>query len=371
MQKKNIAICISDKSSYSETFIKAHIDFLDSKIIYKSMLPYVDASIPSNEKKSIKKRLYSIYNSFVLFRKEMRMKRFLKNENVGVVLAEYGHIGVAVLETCRKNNIPLVVYFYGFEAYKFDVLKKFETSYKQLFEYSSDIIVVSMSMKQQLIKLGAKENKVHHIVCGANLSQFELSNVANSSPNLLYIGRFVEKKAPYLTILAFEKVLEKVPDAKLLMVGDGMLFDVCEKIAKSLHIQNNVVFLGVKKHSELSEIMRDTRAYVQHSIVPASGDSEGTPVAIVEAQASGLPVISTFHAGIQEVVVHNETGFLVEEGDVDSMATYMLKLLQDPFLAEKMGIAGRSRVEKNYSQSDSILKLKEIVLNAILKNENK
>ncbi|MFP3867397.1 MAG: glycosyltransferase, partial [Desulfobacteraceae bacterium] len=101
------------------------------------------------------------------------------------------------------------------------------------------------------------------------------------------------------------------------------------------------------------------------------GDSEGTPVAVLEAGACGLPVVATHHGGIKDSVVHGETGFLVDEGDIVGMAAYMLKLAQEPELAATMGRRGREHIKANYSMDRSIANLWRIIENCIQEKQRK
>ena len=96
-------------------------------------------------------------------------------------------------------------------------------------------------------------------------------------------------------------------------------------------------------------------------LVASSGDSEGTPVAIMEASAASLPVVSTFHAGIPDVILDGITGILVPETDIDKMADAMLTLLNDKELARKMGRAGRERIKSEYSMERYINVLKTLL----------
>jgi len=111
----------------------------------------------------------------------------------------------------------------------------------------------------------------------------------------------------------------------------------------------------------IAEIFSQARAYVQHSVVAGNGDCEGTPNSILEAAASGLPVVSTRHAGIKEAVVHDQTGFLVDEWDEAGMAAAMLRLAEDPALATRMGQAGRKHMEANYAADVRLKALAEIL----------
>ena len=140
----------------------------------------------------------------------------------------------------------------------------------------------------------------------------------------------VEKKAPHLVLATFARVLRECPDARLHFIGDGALLGVCRDLAAALGIDHAVTFLGAQPHDIVEREMRQARALVQHSVIASNGDSEGTPVAILEAGAMGLPVVATRHAGIPDVVADGVTGFLVEERDVCGMATHMLALARNP-----------------------------------------
>ena len=107
--------------------------------------------------------------------------------------------------------------------------------------------------------------------------------------------------------------------------------------------------------------MKHSRAFVQHSIRAPSGDMEGTPNSILEACSACLPVISTRHAGIPDVIIENKTGFLVEENDVEGMANHMITLAKDPSLAAEMGKEGRSFMIKNFEMKDRIESIANIL----------
>jgi glycosyltransferase involved in cell wall biosynthesis len=269
------------------------------------------------------------------------------------VLAEYGTTGVDVMEACRKSAIPLIVHFHGFDASVHEVLARHTEDYLNMFKQAAAIIAVSRTMQQKLISLGASPEKVHYNPYGINCRQFSGAEPRTAAPLLLAVGRFVEKKAPQLTLRAFAQAHKASPEARLRMIGDGPLLDECRSLVKDLKIDSAVNFLGAQPHTVVQEEMRLARAFVQHSVQASDGDCEGTPVGILEACASGLPVISTRHAGIMDVIVEGQTGFLSEEHDVQGMANNMLQLIRDPELAGQMGRAARLRIENHFSQEQS------------------
>jgi glycosyltransferase involved in cell wall biosynthesis len=97
--------------------------------------------------------------------------------------------------------------------------------------------------------------------------------------------------------------------------------------------------------------------------VAANGDSEGTPVGIIEAMAAGLPVVSTRHAGIPDVVIENETGFLVDEGDINQMAEHLLSLVKDRNLAKQMGLKGKSRITEYFTLEKHLETINRLIHN--------
>jgi len=223
-----------------------------------------------------------------------------------------------------------------------------------MFQSACALIAISHSVQRRLISLGAPPEKVHYIPCGADCAEFGGASPATAPPTFLAVGRFVEKKAPHLTLKAFAQVHSAYPSARLRMIGDGPLLNESRELANTLGIGDSVEFLGTQSHSVVGSEMNQARCFVQHSVEAASGDCEGTPVGILEAGGSGLPVISTRHAGIPDVVIEGETGFLVDERDVDGMAQHMLRIAEDPLLAARLGEAARQRIAEHFSLEKTI-----------------
>lgn len=366
--QKRICILSHQPPVYSETFIKAQLDKLPAKILffhggffpmYKGIkTPIVPNSFYDRVQRRISKKFFRQQSSW---RDREALEELLIQEQVDVVLAEYGMTGSAILPVCQKIRIPLVVHFHGYDAYNQRYLRQYEKSYRQLFKDASAIIVVSQDMKQQLLKLGASLEKLHYNPYGVDLSLFQQANPEQNPPNLLSVGRFVEKKAPQLTILAFKEVAETYPNAKLLMIGKGLLFKECQKLVSSLGLETQVQFLGACSHEQVAAHMQNARAFVQHSVCAKSGDSEGTPVAVLEASASGLPIISTRHGGIKDVVIEEKTGLLCDERDVRKMAENMIQIVKSPSIARKLGQAGHKRITQHFSLEKSISNLWAII----------
>lgn len=277
------------------------------------------------------------------------------------VLAQYGTTGVRVMEACAREGVPLIVHFHGFDASVQAVLAEHVHNYQRLFKVAAAIVAVSHDMCERLVRLGAPPEKVHYAPCGVDCSQFVMGDAAAAPPTIVAAGRLVEKKAPHLTLMAFADVRRECPDARLRLIGDGALMGPCRDLASALALEGSVDFLGAQPHAVIRDELQNARCFVQHSVVALNGDSEGTPVAVMEAGASGLPVVATRHAGIGDVVVDGETGVLVDEHDVKGMARGLVRFMHDPALAARMGRAARAHVEARFAMDDRVGRLWQII----------
>lgn len=356
----NIALLTPSKKSYSETFIQVQKNNLKGNVFY-----YYDGDLPCKleGKGSIIIRQATIKRKLRLLGNNIRLaslkKSFLSNK-IDVVLAQYGPTGNAVKELCKAMKLPLVVHFHGYDASVNDVIQK-NNNYKLLFDIAIVVIAVSKDMVNDLVNIGCPESKIVYNPCAPDNKFLRVKQNIGYKKQFIAIGRFTDKKAPYLTILAFKKVLDRYPNYKLIFGGSGNLLNTCMNIVKHLNIENSVEFKGVLTQDEFINYIKDSIAFVQHSITALNGDKEGTPVAILEASAAGLPVVSTKHAGIKDVILHNKTGLLCEENDVEAMAKNMIYLIENPGVASEMGIEGRRNIKTNYDLSKHINKLNSIL----------
>jgi glycosyltransferase involved in cell wall biosynthesis len=377
--RKNILIVSPHKVGFTETFIRAHIERLDGNVhyLYGWDLDFntdQDVSLETlyKPKKSNFDKLKSLLPHYLYFRlkqrkqlnytKETLIKRYIKEHQIDLVLTEYGTAGSDMAPICKALNVPLIVHFHGFDASRYDILNSYKQGYALMFDVAKHIIVVSQAMARALTTLGCPQDKLVLNTYGPHADYTQISPDYQSE-YIISVGRHTYKKAPYLTILAFQKVLKKHPHLKLKMIGDGELFDVSQNLVKSLGLKDQVLLLGGLPRTEITRHLQSAFMYVQHSLVASNGDSEGTPVGIIEAMAAGLPVVSTRHAGISDVVVEHETGFLVDENDIEAMAADMLKLTENRDLAESMGNKGKVRIAGHFTLEKHISVLNDLIQN--------
>jgi glycosyltransferase involved in cell wall biosynthesis len=276
-----------------------------------------------------------------------RIRAWLKDYRAKAILAEYGVMGCAIARASMEAGVPLYVHFHGYDASILIREWRWVRRYRQMFNVAKGILAPSQFLAGKLAAIGCPESKLHIIPYGVDPARFRPTT--REPQMFLAVGRLVDKKAPHLTLRAFAKVRERFPRAELDMVGDGPMRQTCEELVRDLGLHGRVRMHGVKDADFVAALMGRASVFVQHSVTAPNGDMEGLPVAILEAMASSLPVVSTRHSGIPEAVLDNETGLLVDEGDVEGMATHFSALLENPGRAAELGQAGRVRVTELYT----------------------
>jgi len=365
-----LAILSPSQSSYSESFVQAHKLLSDKPLFYYGGLvpEFLEGCGPivGRGNLRIRVRLYLLFHpSAILFYKKFSttqkvLATSLRENRITHVLAEFGNCAASVMDVCDYLGIKLIAHFHGYEISRYSVIEQYKEKYRTLFKVSTAVIVVSHLMEEKLLEMGCGKEKIIYSPCGPNECMLDC-NPKFQNNNILFIGRFVEKKAPEDLINAFNIVLRTIPDATLTMIGDGPMMDLCKHLASILHIESRISFLGPVNHNDIYRYYNDASVYVQPSVTASDGDQEGTPVSVMEASLAGLPVVATLHAGIPDVLIDGESAFLVAEHDVDALANNIVTVLKDKNHARMMGAYGREIIKKDFILSVSLGKIKRIL----------
>lgn len=274
---------------------------------------------------------------------------------VDILHCHFGHNGVFGASLKRLGFAKkLVVTFHGHDvsvALQNNTSKKI---YRSVFEEADLILPVSEFWEKKLLAIGAPEDRVFVHRVGIDVSHFSYrERVANSrSLRLITTARFVEKKGLSYAIQAVAQVKKEHPNIKFNydIIGEGPLFEEIECLVSSLEISDCVKLHGALPHGDVQKLIADADVFILPSIKASNGDQEGIPVSLMEAMASGMPVLSTLHSGIPELVDDSVSGYLVPERDVNALAEKIVYLAVRPESWSRLGQAGRAKVEKNYNK---------------------
>ncbi|MEY4274667.1 MAG: putative colanic acid biosynthesis glycosyltransferase WcaL [Bacteroidota bacterium] len=363
----NLLIARSNFHSYSETFIDEQIKQLaPQEVLYEGWLPnrtYSGKSIypfPLNQL-VVRGTLRNLFPKF--FRKIYHhyLIKFIRSNQINAFLANYGPLGSNIYEACLEAGIPYSIVFLGFDANEKKTLTQYQADYRAMLPKAKSVIVVAQSMRANLEAIAGPLTNLHFIPCGVDTERFKPAGSKNDPITFISVARFAEKKGPIHSLSAFVEVFNEIPLARLLMVGDGPMWEEAKTFVKENNIENHVTFLGPKSQDEYLPLLQAAHVFIQHSVITQAGDSEGTPVAILEASACGLPTVSTRHAGIPDAVIEGETGILTDEKDIKGMAEACIFLAKNPSEIAKMGIAARKHVVENYDVVKLSQKIKTIL----------
>jgi colanic acid/amylovoran biosynthesis glycosyltransferase len=252
------------------------------------------------------------------------------------------------LPVARQLHLPSVVSGYGWDVSSFPKSKYgFGRQYLQpIFKEMDLFLAMSEDMKKDMTKLGCPESKikVHYFGTDTARNIFSQREYKNKGViNVLYLGRLTPKKAPQNVLYALKMLEERnppLPDWRLKIVGDGPLKSDLERIVHEYKWTDKVEFTGHISYDDprLNKVYHQADIYVLPSMT-VNGEKEGIPGSLIEAMASGLPIISTFHAGIPFVVKNRNDGLLVKEGNIDGIADALIELLESSKLRETLGKA--------------------------------
>lgn len=284
-------------------------------------------------------------------------EKHIRRLRPAAIHAHYGPVGVAALPLRRACGIPLITSFYGIDASAFLNDPNHRAGYRKLWRESEMISVLSEHMKQAIVNAGCSESKIriHHLAVDTD-ALCPSSDPSSTPPpvRVMCASRLVEKKGVDTLLRAVAIARGRGVDVVCGIAGDGPLSQELRIEAKKLKIDTAVTFHGLLKRDETLDLMRRAHVFALLSRTAAGGDAEGTPTALIEAGALGLPCISTRHAGIPEVVSDEKTGLLVDENGHADAADALVRLAEDSDLRARLGVAAREKIQNEFSISKVI-----------------
>jgi glycosyltransferase involved in cell wall biosynthesis len=281
--------------------------------------------------------------------------RFLRDERVDVILAEFGTQALALAPLANALGIPIFTYFRGTDASKAIRTERMRAAYRKMMPRLTGVFSVSQFLLDNLARHGISHPDSTVIPSGVDIRRF--APQAKVPLSFLAVGRFVEKKAPMTTLRAFAEATANQPDARLDFIGDGPLLEPTRALTEELGVTAKLRFHGAQPHNTVRDRLMSTQFFLQHSITARDGNTEGLPTAIQEAMACGCITVSTRHAGIPEAIDEGETGFLVDEHDEVGFAKAIAAAINVP---DHSAMSARARqVAEQRFDNHVLLKLLE------------
>lgn len=278
------------------------------------------------------------------------------------IVCHFGYNGAIAVDLRDKGLLqgPIVTFFHAVDLTKIPKLNP--DAYSNLFAKGELFLAITEYARDKLIHLGCPKNKieVHHM--GIDCIRFQYrKRKPNSIIGVISIGRMVEKKGYLCGLEAVALVLKKGIPVKYTIVGDGKLRPAVEDKIKQLGIVDHVHLAGWQPQDKVVQLLHENHILLLPSLTAPNGDEEGLPVVLMEALATGIPVVATRHAGIPELVHHGSNGLLAPEGDSLAISEQLMTLSRNPELWEKIGRSGRSIVEQEFNIGDLNVRLERLL----------
>jgi colanic acid/amylovoran biosynthesis glycosyltransferase len=280
-----------------------------------------------------------------------------------LIHAHFASGGRTALPLARALRVPLVVTLHGNDV---TIRDQQPELYRRLGEDASLFICVSRFIRDRALEAGFPSQKlvVHYI--GIDRDLFSPAGSPGPSQAVLFVGRLVEKKGCEYLVRAMALVQHAHPQSELIVIGDGPLRASLEALAGQLSIRCQ--FRGAQPEAVVRESLRRARIFCVPSTTAANGDSEGLGMVFAEAQAMGVPVVSTIHGGIPEVVVHGVTGLLTPERDSQALADALSLLLADDGLWQRLHHAAPQHIGEHFDLVKQTALLEDFYNGIIVKN---
>ncbi len=301
--------------------------------------------------KALKKARIRRYDGYLV--------RVARRHQAHLLHSHFGDSGWANISAAKKAGIGHVVTFYGYDVnFLPNVDERWLDRYKKLFETADRILCEGSYMAGSIVKLGCPQSKVKVQHLGVEIDRIEFRPRTwkpGETLRVLIAASFREKKGIPYALEALGRLKDEVP-LEITIIGDaGNVPKFQEEkrqimeIIKKYNLKTCTDMMGYQPHTVLFNEAYKHHIFLSPSVTARDGDSEGgAPVTIIELAASGMPIVSSFHCDIPEVVKHGVTGLLAEERDVTGIIKHLHWLIANPVSWNEMLKAARKHIENEY-----------------------
>jgi colanic acid/amylovoran biosynthesis glycosyltransferase len=294
------------------------------------------------------------------------VEKIIRKEGAHLIHAHYGPVGCELLPILSSIKVPLITNFYGYDLSVDRVLDNNKKEYQELFKKGTYFLVEGPCMRERLVSLGCPEEKILLQRIALDLDNYDFKPSKKKQANLtrfLFVGRFVEKKGLEYALRALAK-LKGDFQFEVRIIGDGKIEERMHQLELELGFTKQINWLGVQTHHKVIQELHACDILIQPSVTASDGDSEGgAPTIILEAQACGVPVISTTHADIPYITCSEKSALLSPERDVENLYNNILYLLKNPEIWPEIGKNGRKHVQNHHDVKKEVSTLERIYEN--------
>ncbi len=295
---------------------------------------------------------------FPLFKRMPYYEKIIAREAPDVIHAHFGGMAARLARSARHFGIPLVTYFYGHDIPKIRRKK----GRRKIFSQGAVFLVLSRGMGAEIEQLGCPAHKIRVLDVGINPEEFPMRREQPDPAvfTVLTVARLVEKKGIRYLIEAMARLKDRFAHLNCRIIGDGPLRTDLEQRIRRLDLDSRVKITGYVPYATLGEEYRRAHCFVLPSLTGRHGERDELSMVTKQALASGLPVITTDHAGIAETFKDGMHGILVAEGDAVALADALARLIENPALAAGFAVNGRRLVEEIFDVRKTVARLEEI-----------
>lgn len=375
---RRVAVFRNDVLALSETFIRAQVAGAQNwqvllvgqrRVTHGLCLESVNVRLIPPATKLLSRLLEHL--KFWLNQPIPRIEKALKALEVQLVHVHFGIDATEIWPSVKAAGLPMLVTLHGYDinihrewweagyggtrkrAYPSRLLKMAQ-------EESVRFVAVSNAIKQRAIEYGIPEDKITVAYIGVDTQQFKPGGepLHQRRKRILFVGRMVEKKAPLLMIRAFSELREDLPDIELVMIGDGPLLEEAKRLADELGAPAS--FLGARSSAEVLAQIHEARVLCLPSVTAANGDAEGFGLVILEAQACGIPVVTSALGGADEGLINGVTGSAFRSGSIGELKIELRRWLEGNLEESHVSAIAPNFIAEKFDMRSCIAHLEEI-----------
>jgi colanic acid/amylovoran biosynthesis glycosyltransferase len=326
--------------------------------------PFADVEVLPRPRIFFLKRFYKKYlagEEALFYRGEYKqLTRLLERRNPDLVHVYFGHTGVHLLPFIRTWRGRALVSFHGMDIMPREDEPGYLDRLRELLQVLPMVLARSESLAARLVDLGCAPEKIRINRTGIPLDAYpflQRTPPPDGAWHIVQASRLIEKKGLDNTLEAFAIFQKTHPAARLTIAGDGPLGDPLRQMADGLGIGPAVRFAGFQSQEELARLYASAHLFMHPSRMTAKQDQEGVPNSMLEAMATGLPVVATLHGGIPEAVEDGRDGLLTPENDSAALAAALERISGSPELFGQLGSNAAQSVRRKYEQAAAIRSL--------------